>query len=265
MKRIVLAKALLLSTSLVVIFSSCSKSDDDANTATGKATVNVHMTDGPADYDAIYLDVQSVELTMEGTNPVVLTPIRPGLYDILRFRNGLDTLLMRAEVPAGKVGQIRLVLGNNNSIVVDGQSYPLSTPSGQTSGVKLNLNQTFAANGAYDIWIDFDAAKSILQTGNGSYKLKPVVRAYATETNGRIRGYLLPAGSTGVVYAIQGVDTFTAIPDPVDGYFRISGLPAGNYNIWVDADGILYQDVTIPNVQVNYATETNLGNINLVP
>lgn len=248
----------------VLAFSSCSKDDDNKSTSNGMATVSMRLTDGPADYDAIKLDIQSVEVTMAGSSAVALAPVHPGIYNLLDFRNGLDTLLVRADVPPGTVQQIRLILGNNNSIIVDGTEYPLNTPSAQESGLKLNLNQSFIAGGAYTIWIDFDAGKSIVKTGNGSYKLKPVVRAYSALTNGQIEGYVLPSTALATVYAISGVDTFAAIPAS-DGYFRFSGLPSGIYSVWFDATVLPFNDVILQNVQVTYGNKVDLDVTTLVP
>src|SRR5690606_125934 len=105
----------------VISLYSCKKDSEPAPASGSTASVNFHLTDDPANYDAVYIDIQSVEVTMEGSAAVVLTPLRPGIYDLLQFRNGLDTLLLRADLPAGKIGQIRLILGNNNSVVVNGQ------------------------------------------------------------------------------------------------------------------------------------------------
>jgi hypothetical protein len=58
---------------------------------------------------------------------------------------------------------------------VDGVSYPLSTPSAEQSGLKLQVNATLEAGVVYTILLDFDANKSIVVTGNNTYKLKPVV------------------------------------------------------------------------------------------
>lgn len=248
---------------------SCSKSSDNNtannNGSTGStAKVSMHLTDDPASYEHVYIDIQKVEVTMQGSSAVTLAPIRPGIYDLLRFRNGADTLLLTANLPVGTVEQIRLVLGDNNSVVTGGQTYALTTPSGQTSGLKLNLNQTFAANGAYDVWIDFDAGKSIHETGNGKFMLKPVIRAYSALTNGRIKGYVLPLNALATVYAINGTDTFAAIP-ATDGFFYFSGLPAATYQVWVDAGVLTLQDTWINNVQVSYGVESNLGTITLVP
>jgi hypothetical protein len=225
----------------------------------------MHLTDGPSVYDNVYLDIQQVEVTMTGSAAVTYAPFRKGVYDIMKFRNGIDTLLMKATLPPGTINQIRLVLGSNNSIVVDGASYPLNTPSAQESGVKLNLNQTMVANGAYDIWVDFDAAKSIVQTGAGAYKLKPVINAYSASTNGRIKGYILPLNSKATVYAISGTDTLAAIPNSADGYFKISGLSAATYRLWI-APGILgLQGYSHLNVAVNAGTEVTVGTLTLVP
>jgi len=262
MKKLMLLVCCSLGLWLTTLYG-CKK--DKASDSKPEATLSMRLTDGPAAYDAIWLDIRSVEVTMAGWPTLTMAPIRPGLYNLLDFRNGMDTLLFTAPVPAGDIGQIRLILGENNSIVVDGVTHPLSTPSAQESGVKLNLHQTLTAGGAYDIWLDFDAAKSIVVTGNGTYKLKPVIRAYSALTNGRVKGYVLPLNALAVVYAIQGTDTFSAIPDPLTGYFRFGGLPDGAYNIWIDANLPGLQDTTITGVQVNFGTETDLGTLTLHP
>lgn len=251
----------------VAVFSlySCKKDNNSNPPASKTAQVSMHLTDGPADYDHVYLDIQQVDVTMAGSSAVTLNVVRPGIYDILRFRNGLDTLLLRATLPAGDISQIRLILGNNNTVVVDGVSHPLNTPSAQESGVKLNLKQTFVAGDSYDVWIDFDAAKSILKTGSGSYKLKPVIRAYGSLTLGKIKGYVLPLNAFATVYAINGTDTLSAIPSSADGFFAINGLSAANYKIWVDPGVTLFQPYVQSDVTVVYGVETNIGTITLLP
>lgn len=253
-------------------FAACNKKVDDSGldptnnnpSGEGKATVNFHLTDGPADYDAVYIDIQQVEVTMEGEAAVTLAPVRPGVYNLLEFRNGLDTLLVNGAVlPPGKVGQIRLILGSNNSVVVDGQSYDMKTPSAQESGLKLNLQEEFKAGGAYDVWVDFDAGKSIVETGNGKFILKPVVRAYTSLTDGRIKGYVQPVAAGVTVYATNGVETYSAIPQP-DGYYQFVGLPEGNYDVTFDAAVVTFIDVTVNDVNVTYGQTIDLGTTTLV-
>jgi len=249
----------------MLLFASCSK-DNNNNNSSGSAQVNMHLTDGPSSvYDHVYIDIQQVVVTMNSGASVTLNPIRPGVYDILQFRNGLDTLLMQASLPAGTISQMRLVLGSNNSIVVGGTSYPLSTPSASESGLKLNIDQTFAANGSYDIWIDFDAAKSIVLTGSGTYKLKPVIRAYSATTNGSIKGYVLPLTSMSTVYAIDGTDTMAAIPNSADGFFEIRGMASGTYTVMIQPGIAGLSVYSQTGVNVSYGMITDIGTITLHP
>lgn len=244
-------------TCLALGLGSCSKDNDTDATA----NMRMHLTDGPADYDAIYLDVQAVEINMSGSTWITLHPMRPGIYDILRFSNGEDTILTNDIIPTGRINQIRLVLGSNNSIVVDGVTHPLTVPSGQTSGVKVNFDMTFQSGNTYDVWLDFDAATSIVATGSGKYQLKPVIRAFAAAQTGIIKGYLLPAAAGGTVYAINGTDTFSAIPDPLHAYFSINGLPPGTYNMWFKAGVPLYLDEWQTNISVTAGSSVDLGTI----
>ncbi len=243
-------------------FTSCDRKNNTDNPQT--AQVSMRLTDDPGNYDAVYIDIRQIGFKMAGQSEILLTPNRPGVYNILSFRNGLDTLLVNATVPVGTVEQIRLILGNDNSIVVSGTNYPLSTPSAQESGLKLNFHTTVAANASYTIWIDFDAGKSILQTGGGNYKLKPVIRAYSALTNGKIEGYVLPTFTLSTVYAIRGSDTTTAIPTSVDGHFVMSGLPEGTYQLVVSPALTTYLAYSTT-VNVSFGTITNVGTITLHP
>ena len=254
---------LAIALSSMAFLQSCNKDDDSGNNTNQTATVNMHLTDDPANYDAVWINIQKVEVTMEGHSAVTLVPIRPGMYDLLKFRNGLDTLLLTATLPAGKVSQIRLILGEGNNVVVDGQTHDLNTPSAQESGLKLNLKDEFVAGGAYDVWIDFDAAKSIVVTGNGKYQLKPVIRAYTALTDGRVKGYVLPPAALATVSLTNGVDTYTAIPG-ADGYYIFTGVPEGTYSATFDASIVTYQDITVNNVVVKYGTTVDLGVTTLI-
>src|SRR6188474_3817123 len=112
MKRI--AGFLLLS----VFWLACS--DDEQQTA----RLDVRLTDAPGDYQEVNIDIQGVEVhTEDGSQNSGWTTLdaQNGVYNILELTNGLDTLLASTELPPGKVSQIRLILGDNNTVVVDGE------------------------------------------------------------------------------------------------------------------------------------------------
>jgi hypothetical protein len=254
--------------SAVVAFSACSKSDSSA-TAGGNSSMSVYLVDGPANYEKIYLDIQSVQVkagaddTESGWQTVPVR--RTGIYDLLNFKNGLDTLLGTVVLPAGKISQLRLVLGPNNSIVSNGVTYPLSTPSAQQSGLKLAINANLVAGVDYKLWIDFDAARSVVQTGNNSYILKPVIRTFTQATSGGVKGIVLPVAAKGWVFAIANVaDTIASTPaDATSGAFMLRGLPAATYRLGFHATAGTYRDTTYTGVNVVTGAVTDAGTVTL--
>lgn len=246
----------VVSISILVGLTSCKK-----DTKSDPAHVNFRLTDGPGQYDNVYVDIQNIKIHSNTGGWQTPTNFNAGVYDLLELNNGLDTFLCDVELPAGKVSQIRLMLGNNNSVVVDGTTHALNTPSGQESGIKLNLHKEFAAGAAYTVWLDFDAGKSVVETGNASYNLKPVIRAYSDLTDGKLKGIVQPMSTNPAVYAIQGSDTLTAIPNS-DGFFMICGL-GGTYDVHVVPSDITYQNAIFNGVQVNYGQINDLGTIQL--
>jgi hypothetical protein len=238
----------------MLAFSSCSKDK--------KSRLTVYLTDAPASYDAVNIDVVRVEIKAtsdQGENGWQELPVNAGVYNLLDFTNGMDTILSTVELPAGKVSQLRMILGNNNSIVVSGTTLPLplETPSAQQSGLKFNIHADLEEGVNYKIWIDFDAARSIVQTGANDYKLKPVVRTFTEATSGAIKGNAQPVAAQPVIYAIAGADSLSAIPDATTGSYLIRGVPPGTWKVVVDGNNG-YQDQEVNNVLVT------LGNVTVV-
>ena len=77
--------------------------------------------------------------------------INAGIYNLLDFTNGLDTLLGSTVLPAGKISQMRLVLGSRNTVNIDGTISDLKTPSAQQSGLKFKIDATLKAGITYDV------------------------------------------------------------------------------------------------------------------
>lgn len=261
--HVVLTTLVLLAT---FIFTSCDKNNDnDTNNGSDKATIKVMLTDAPAQYDEVLIDVQEVQLHSESEGWITVPLENPGVYNLLEFNNGMDVLLGTCEIPEGLISQVRLVLGSNNSIIVDSVEYPLTVPSGSTSGLKLNIHEEVAAGYSYTFWLDFDAAQSIHQTGNGKYMLKPVIRMYTAPSTGSVEGYVFPEEALPFVSLYNDTDTLMAIPDSL-GYFKIMGVAAGTYNIEFSSqlDTLPFATQTILDLQV-VAGETNqLDTITLI-
>lgn len=254
MKRIVWLTLLF---GIIVGFVSCSKSD--------KATFKVYLTDAPGDYEKVMIDVQSVEVHVGNNQNAsgwkTLDTFEPAVFNLLDFSNGIDTLIGAIELPAGEISQIRFTLGENNSVTVGGETFSLNVPSGYTSGLKLNLHSNLQDGVTYKVWIDFDAARSIVETGGNQYKLKPVIRTFADATSGAIKGVISPVAAKPHVMAIVNSDTLGTIADDA-GKFLIKGAPAGNYKvIFEPIDG--YAEKTIENVTVTLGEVKDMGTVTI--
>ena len=235
-----------------IVLNSCNKDD-----ATPNATYpyNVKMTDAPGPYTAVYIDLQGIEITGNG-NATILN-IHPGIYNLLNFSNGMDTLVATGSLYLDKVEQIRLILGPNNSVFTGSVTYPLSTPSAQQSGLKLQVHQTLQAGVAYYVLLDFDANQSIVSDGNGGYSLKPVIRTIETAMSGAIQGKLSHPGVMANITATSGGNSYSTVPDS-NGNFILKGLPAGTYSVSISPMPP-YNSVTLNNVNVTIGNTTTLG------
>jgi hypothetical protein len=244
---------------LAFIFIQCS--DDNVKLST---PVKIRLTDAPAQYDKVNIDIQGIQIHSSNDESsedgwTEMNLLNAGVYDLLQFNNGLDTLLVDQDMPSGTVSQMRLILGENNSVVIDGISFDLDTPSAQTSGLKFQIHDDFLAGIEYKLWIDFDAARSIVATGNGKYKLKPVIRTFNEATTGAISGIITPAEALPTIHAIIDLDTISTIAEE-NGNFLIKGLTAGSYKLKIEPiDG--YTEKEIEDINVVNGQITNTGTI----
>ncbi len=154
---------------MALSFAACKK---DPN----QTTLHIRLTDGPGDYQQVNVDIREVRVkTAQDTAQWILLQTNAGIYNLLDFQNGIDTLLAFGPVPPVVLKEVRFVLGPDNSIMKDSIIYPLVTPSAQESGLKVKIDKSLGLD-INTFVLDFDAEASVLVQGNGVYKLKPVIK-----------------------------------------------------------------------------------------
>jgi hypothetical protein len=287
MKKIFNATALsLLIVMVIAVFAACQK--DVSATGDGtKQRVMVYLNDDPSiDFAKVLVDIRYVEVKIDSSrgrhdndddddddddhhgydrhgnwDTLMVTP---GLYDLLRLRNGVDTLLAQGQVLNGTIKKIRFTLGDNSRVFTDSvNSAPLRICDNRHYVyVKINHpNIDTIPGGQIRINIDFDVSKSI-KIENGQFCLKPHLKSYGHHNSGKLEGKVFPYAARPLVKAYNATDTAYAIPWE-NGKYKISGLTPGTYTVLFDATVASYRDTSISNVRISRERETELPTITL--
>ena len=248
----------------VLGLASCSKENDN------NSKLEVRLMDAPGDYSQVVLDVQQVKVHLKDvadSEDLKTLNFTPQALNVLDYVNGHSALLVSNDFAPGDLNEIRLILGPNSYVIGrDLQRYDLKTPSGQTSGVKLKLDKaTLKARETFQLLLDFDVAKSIVERGNWKpnddkkerYLLKPVIRVVAQDLLGGISGTVSPAAARPQILAIR--TTGLLAPDTVStsadasGAYQIGGLAAGSYRVE------FFPSTTAPTGQTAYHSVVRSG------
>ena len=254
----------------LTLFFSC---NDDSSTPSesGTSNISIRLVDEPGDFEHVYVNVVDVMVKVNDTGTgdegwVSLDPINTGIYDLLELTGGVNVLLVDDfQIPSGMLNQIRLVLGEEgNTVVIDGETFPLNTPSAQQSGLKIQVNQVLEPGFTYDYILDFDVDQSIVIAGNsGNINLKPVIHASAEVSSGIIQGAVNPFNfQVNASVEVDGETISTYIDD--SGNFMLYGVPGGIYTLTLTPDPASgYIPTLVEGVEVINGQITDLGTIDL--
>lgn len=256
---------------LATTLLSCS--DDDSSSidnSIGTAQIAVKLTDAPGEYDKVMVEVEDVRIKLK-TEADIETDLEAGedewlslegvenqRINLLDLTGGVTELLAETEIPAGNLMEMRLVLGDNNTIFVDGQELALQTPSAQQSGLKVQVDQELVTDTYYTFILDFDVDQSVVSQGNGNYLLKPVLRLSVDEESGSIAGIVTPSTEPVLVQAQSSNATVSAYTSE-EGKFQLHGLEPGTYILTATPqEGLGYETTVVNNIEVEQGVVTEL-------
>ena len=262
----------------------------------------------------VYISVRSVQANISATADdnssgwqelapqLVTQPIQIDLFSGASTACLLTTLGSNTALPAGNYQQIRLLLvansggsgptpatnncngqGFNCVELQDGTFHQLDLSSQANTGLKIPPGQvvggpiSVGAGQSVDLNIDFNACASIIQEGNGMYRLKPVLTAGQVSTNntgisGQVvdSGTLLPIAGGTVMVALErndgtGTDTvYMQAAADSSGNFNFCPLPAGAVfdvvAVAINAAGVAYNAT----IETAVPGGTNVGMIPLI-
>jgi len=259
--------------------------------APGKGRLEIYLTDDPGDYEEVNIFISKIEghLAVEGEENEedweVLMEWTDGLLvDLIKLEE-VSILLASLELEPKKYTQLRIFLKVDEDdawLILNDEDLtevPLEIPSVYQSGIKLIHPFEIVEGMITKLTIDFDAEKSVVKTGNGEYKLKPVIKltseTYSVgdlhEYPGSISGSVVDSGNS---WPISGTTVSVSLSDgeyifttsmvtEQDGLFFIDQLPVGTYTLTASAEG--YIDHTEDGIIITEGATISDIDIVLVP
>lgn len=244
--------------------------------------VKVHTSATAADADAGWVDLtpnlakapQQIDLLGTASNSCFLA----SLGDTLELQPG--TYQQMRVVLASSAGSVanNACQGAANCVVLnDNSTAALQLSSEANTGIKIPSGQianggfTVAAGQTKDLDIDFNTCVSIVQEGNGKYRLKPVLHAGEVSTTSTSINGTVVDSATGkpiagnVLVALEqkdsaGIDrVFMNTLTDANGNFVFCPLPSGSYDVVIvgaSSSGMVYSPTVITGASTGSALST---------
>ena len=205
---------------LMILISGCINilpTLEDDSIAPGKGRLEIYLTDlsekyktnDSETYSSVYITISRIEAHIAGEDEeaegewIVLKEWPSGeepTFDLIKLQD-VSELLVDEPFNAGKYTQLRLFVSESTISVeievaeeendkeidvvneVPFEIFNVEIPSVYQMGIKLIHPFEIIEGETTELTIDFNAEKSIIKTGNGSFKLKPVIKVVTVSTD----------------------------------------------------------------------------------
>ncbi len=276
--------------------TGCGGGGSSPASATG--TLKMSLSDKQSDsFQKLVISIKEVRVVPAGLEalpddnpalPVVATFSNPLQVDVLTLRFLLQSL-GQITINAGSYTQIRLILADNtagdepaNFLLLasdtSGTKIPVKTPSGQTSGLKVNCLFNVTPDSPVELVLDFDPNTAIIATGGGKYLFKPTgIRVVEVKNLPPAFGYisgLLSSASPWLDATVSVIPAGGGAPVATSNVFASysgsswqssfsSYVPSGTYRVHVYSP--ILMPYSSPLTTVAAGEERSLETVTLVP
>ena len=171
------SKTLLLSLAVLVLISSCTKEDDSS--ALENSLVNVRLVGTQTQLSRFNLEILDVQLRVleDETDPnawLSLNAINTGIHDLTNYTgNELISLVDFEQVPSEFIYSIKLVLGDENTLIKNGVQYAVDVEAEYSNALVNILEKQLVENKLYDFTIELNIDESVRFSSENEVKLDP--------------------------------------------------------------------------------------------
>src|SRR5215216_4412111 len=104
--------------------------------------VQILLTDNPDTYTAVNIHIKEIKVKINNDDTGwIHIDSKDTTINLLDLQNGITSVIAQDNLPEGVLQEVRFILGDDNTIVDNGVTYPLQTPSAEDSGLKIKINK----------------------------------------------------------------------------------------------------------------------------
>ncbi|MEB2773962.1 DUF4382 domain-containing protein [Algoriphagus sp. D3-2-R+10] len=231
----------------VLFFASCEDPDSSP-----RALLNLILVDSPAKWDSVFVEIEGVDIEVlaegrETQSQTFFLEYKSGdkRIKISDLVGGNALLLGRSELPIGQVINATIILGDNHSMFLNEKKFVLELSDPSEDQISLSTSIDIEQGTSYDILLDLDLEKSIVQVSESplTYELDPTFTLIKGADTGEISGVIKPVSLYPALILTGENESYTTHTDASGRYtFRV---PAGSYELYIDAKDDLYEDYTL--------------------
>ncbi|WP_319586307.1 DUF4382 domain-containing protein [uncultured Desulfobulbus sp.] len=227
--------------------TGCGGGGGSASNGTG--TLRVALIDAPLNASEVNVDITSVQVHSTGGAWKTVETFTPAKHvNLLDYSTGGNSLmLVDSPLAAGHYTMIRLML-SKAEVVVNGQTFDVDLKNVAQTGVKCNGQFTVESNQLCAVTLDFNAQRSFVNTGSGTYMLHPVMSMSPVNIAAKVTGSVEFQNGTGVVQPLPADVVVNVYPQgsagnpdalsggavvQLDGTFEIPVIAQGTYDIQI--------------------------------
>ncbi len=223
----------------LLLFTACKKENYETEDTAEPREFKVNMTDNPGDYEALTVEISSVEAYNEQSGWVTLNS-QSQIVSVLELTNGKETTIATMQqAELGAYSKLKIKFGNEHKLTLKSNVEIGGIASTTTAvfqlgfegpkDIEIEINEEISSTTGADVLIDFDVAQSIKEDGE-NYVIKPTLKWIedrATGVDGKVKG-----SASAALVLTNGQDSFSAYTN-AEGEFLIRGMKEGTYDLIV--------------------------------
>jgi len=169
MKNLHPLKNLLFIILIGYFVTSCSKEEATGNE--DYTSISVNLSSSSELYSDVFLDIKDLQIQTgaDAQNPSSWTSlgvINSGVYNFADMSDGAELILVEdLVIPVSHIYQVKLVLGDDNAMVINDIVLAIDTPTTDSKESKNVIDRALSANKSYEFTLEFEVDNSINLNG----------------------------------------------------------------------------------------------------